>query len=138
MECKGLPLALKVIGASLKNRPEIYWKGAVERLSRGEPADETHESRLFAQIEATLETLDPKTRECFLDLGAFPEDKKIPLDVLISTLVELHDLEDATAFAVLVDLANRNLLTLVKDPRCGYSTLYDLIPCNHFYGFNHS
>ena len=113
-------MSLKVIGASLKERPEKYWEGAVERLSRGEPADETHESRVFAQIEATLENLDPKTRDCFLVLGAFPEDKKIPLDVLINVLVELHDLEDATAFAVIVDLANRNLLTLVKDPRYGW------------------
>ncbi|KAF2538371.1 hypothetical protein F2Q70_00006679 [Brassica cretica] len=88
-ECKGLPLSLKVVGASLKGRPEKYWEGVVKRLSKGEPADETHESRVFAQIEATLETLDPKTRECFMDMGAFPEDKKIPLDVIINMWVEM-------------------------------------------------
>lgn len=121
-------MSLKVVGASLKSRPEKYWEGVVNRLSRGEPADETHESRVFAQIEATLETLDPKTRECFMDMGAFPEDKKIPLDVIINMWVEMYDLEDATAFAVLVDLSNRNLLTLVKDPRyCMQPTLYDLL-----------
>ncbi|CAH2074138.1 unnamed protein product, partial [Thlaspi arvense] len=132
-ECKGLPLALKVVGASLKGRPDKYWEGAVNRLSRGEPADETHESRVFAQIEATLETLDLKTRECFLDMGAFPEDKKIPLDVIINMWVEMHGLEDATAFAVLVDLSNRNLLTLVKDPRFGamYTSYYDIFVTQH-------
>ncbi|KAF8115254.1 hypothetical protein N665_0029s0092 [Sinapis alba] len=132
-ECKGLPLSLKVVGASLKDRPEIYWQGVVNRLSKGEPADETHESRVFAQIEATLETLDPKTRECFIDMGAFPEDKKIPLDVIINMWVEMYDLEDATAFAVLVDLSNRNLLTLVKDPRFGamYTSYYDIFVTQH-------
>ncbi|CAG7912006.1 unnamed protein product, partial [Brassica rapa] len=132
-ECKGLPLSLKVVGASLKSRPEKYWEGVVNRLSRGEPADETHESRVFAQIEATLETLDPKTRECFMDMGAFPEDKKIPLDVIINMWVEMYDLEDATAFAVLVDLSNRNLLTLVKDPRFGamYTSYYDIFVTQH-------
>ncbi|CAH8379354.1 unnamed protein product [Eruca vesicaria subsp. sativa] len=132
-ECKGLPLSLKVVGASLKGRPEKYWEGVVTRLSKGEPADETHESRVFAQIEATLETLDPKTRECFLDMGAFPEDKKIPLDVIINMWVEMYDLEDATAFAVLVDLSNRNLLTLVKDPRFGamYTSYYDIFVTQH-------
>ncbi|VVB05429.1 unnamed protein product [Arabis nemorensis] len=132
-ECKGLPLALKVIGASLKNQPEKYWEGVVKRLSRGEPADETHESRVFAQIEATLETLDLKTKDCFLDMGAFPEDKKIPLDVIINMWVEMHDLEEETAFALLVDLSNKNLLTLVKDPRLGaqYTSYYDIFVTQH-------
>ncbi|XP_010452374.1 PREDICTED: probable disease resistance protein At5g04720 [Camelina sativa] len=132
-ECKGLPLSLKVVGASLKNQSEKYWEGAVTRLSKSEPADETHDSRVFAQIEASLENLDLKTRDCFLGLGAFPEDKKIPLDVLINVLVELHDLEDTSAFAVVVDLANRNLLTLVKDPRFGamYTSYYDIFVTQH-------
>ncbi|KAJ4911636.1 putative disease resistance protein [Raphanus sativus] len=63
-------------------------------------------------MEATLETLALKSRECFLDLGAFPEDKKIPLEIIINIWVELHDLEEETAFAVLVDLSDKNLLTL--------------------------
>ncbi|CAL9241491.1 unnamed protein product [Arabidopsis halleri] len=132
-ECKGLPLSLKVIGASLKDRPENYWEGAVERLSRGKPVDEIHESKVFAQIEATLENLDPKSKECFLDMGAFPEGKKIPVDVLINMLVEIHDLETATAFDVLVDLANRNLLTLVKDPTyvAMHTSYYDMFVTQH-------
>ncbi|CAE6214278.1 unnamed protein product [Arabidopsis arenosa] len=132
-ECKGLPLSLKVIGASLKDQPENYWEGAVERLSRGKPVDEIHESKVFAQIEATLENLDPKSKECFLDMGAFPEGKKIPVDVLINMLVEIHDLETATAFDVLVDLANRNLLTLVKDPTyvAMHTSYYDMFVTQH-------
>ncbi|KFK24914.1 hypothetical protein AALP_AA8G041300, partial [Arabis alpina] len=132
-ECKGLPLALKVVGASLKNQPDKYWEGVVKKLSRGEPANETHESRVFSQIEATLETLDLKAKECFLDMGAFPEDKKIPLDVIINMWVEMHDLEEETAFALLVDLSNKNLLTLVKDPRLGaqYTSYYDIFVTQH-------
>ncbi|CAN6896013.1 unnamed protein product [Brassica oleracea] len=78
-ERKGLPLSLKVLGAFLKDRPERYWEGVVKKLSRGETADETHESRvlLFAHIEESLKTLDPRAGKCFLDLGAFPEDKRI-------------------------------------------------------------
>jgi len=48
-------------------------------------------------------------------LGSFPEDKKIPLDVLINIWMERHDLDEEDAFAVLVELSNKNLLTLVKD-----------------------
>ncbi|XP_009108808.1 probable disease resistance protein At4g33300 [Brassica rapa] len=132
-ECKGLPLALKVTGASLKERPEMYWKGALQRLQKGEPADETHETRLLHQMEASLENLDPTTRECFLDLGAFPEDRKIPVDVLINMWIEIHDLEEAIAFATLVDLSHKNLLTLGKDPRLGssYASYYDVFVTQH-------
>ncbi|KAL1215879.1 putative disease resistance protein [Cardamine amara subsp. amara] len=132
-ECKGLPLALKVTGASLKEKPEKYWEGVLQRLSRGEPADETHESRLLHQMEASLENLDPTTKECFLDLGAFPEDRKIPLDVLINMWIEIHDIEEGTAFAILVDLSHKNLLTLGKDPRLGslYASHYDIFVTQH-------
>ncbi|XP_010526003.1 PREDICTED: probable disease resistance protein At4g33300 [Tarenaya hassleriana] len=132
-ECKGLPLALKVIGASLKDRPQKYWEGAAKRLSRGEPADEAHESSVLDQIATSLENLDLKSRECFMDLGAFPEDKKIPLDVLINMWVGIHDIEEEEAFKVLVDLSDKNLLTLVKDPRLGasYTSYYDIFVTQH-------
>ena len=66
-------------------------------------------------MAGSIERLSIKVRECFLDLGAFPEDKKIPLDVLINIWMERHDLDEEDAFAVLVELSNNHLLTLVKD-----------------------
>ncbi|CAA0397342.1 unnamed protein product [Arabidopsis thaliana] len=132
-ECKGLPLALKVTGASLNGKPEMYWKGVLQRLSKGEPADNSHESRLLRQMEASLDNLDQTTKDCFLDLGAFPEDRKIPLDVLINIWIELHDIDEGNAFAILVDLSHKNLLTLGKDPRLGslYASHYDIFVTQH-------
>ncbi|XP_062099537.1 probable disease resistance protein At4g33300 [Humulus lupulus] len=132
-ECKGLPLALKVIGASLKDQAEMYWASAKNRLSRGEPIDDSHESDLLARMEMSVKCLAEKVRQCFLDLGAFPEDKKIPLDVLINMWVELHDIDEEEAFAILVELANKNLLTLVKDARDSdvYSSYYDIAVTQH-------
>ena len=83
-ECKGLPLALKVIGASLRGQSEMFWASAKNRLSRGEPICESHEINLLERMAMSINSLPNKVRECFLDLGAFPEDKKIPLDVLIN------------------------------------------------------
>lgn len=65
----------------------------------------------------SVNCLSSKVRECFLDLGAFPEDKKIPLDILINMWVELHGIDEKGAFMILAELANKNLLTLVKDAR---------------------
>ncbi|XP_042493342.1 putative disease resistance protein At5g47280 [Macadamia integrifolia] len=118
-ECGRLPLALKVIGASLRDQPQLFWTSAKNRLSRGEPLCESHEINLLKRMAITVEYLPEKVKECFLDLGSFPEDKKIPLDVLINMWVEIHDLDEEEAFAIVIELSNKNLLTLVKDARAG-------------------
>ena len=115
VECKGLPLALKVIGASLRGQPPIVWQSAKNRLSRGETISDSHESRLIERMRISIDCLSTNVRECFLDLASFPEDKKIPLDVLINMWVEVHDLEEEDAFAILIELSDKHLLTLVKD-----------------------
>lgn len=116
-KCKGLPLALKVIGASLREQPEMYWTSAKKRLSKGEPICESHENNLLDRMAISIQYLPKKVKECFLDLGSFPEDKKIPLEVLINMWVEIHDLDEEEAFAILVELSDRNLLKIVKDAR---------------------
>ncbi|CAA2957769.1 probable disease resistance At4g33300 [Olea europaea subsp. europaea] len=132
-ECKGLPLALKVIGASLKGQPEMFWTSAKSRLSRSQPLCESHEVQLLERMKLSIDSLRDKVRDCFLDLGAFPEDKKIPLDILINMWMELHDIEEKEAFAILVELSDKNLLTLVKDARSGdkYSSYYEISVYQH-------
>lgn len=105
-----------MIGASLRGQPEIYWKSAQKRLSRGEAICESHETMLN-RMAISIKYLPEKVRECFLDLGAFPEDRKIPLEVIINMWTEIHDIDAEEAFAILVELASRNLLNLVKDAR---------------------
>ncbi|KAL9234490.1 hypothetical protein vseg_009360 [Gypsophila vaccaria] len=132
-ECKGLPLALKVIGASLRDQPQMFWTSAKNRLSRGEPIGESHEINLLKRMETSISYLPEKVRECFLDLAAFPEDKKIPLDVLLNMWVEIHDVDEEEAFAILIELSEKHLLTLVRDSRGGdlYSSLYSIFVTQH-------
>ncbi|KQJ86089.1 putative disease resistance protein At5g47280 [Brachypodium distachyon] len=134
-ECRGLPLALKVIGASLRGQPPMIWLSAKNRLSRGESISDSHETKLLERMAASIECLSGKVRECFLDLGCFPEDKKIPLDVLINIWMEIHDLDEPDAFAILTELSNKNLLTLVNDAqnKAGdiYSSYHDYSVTQH-------
>ncbi|KAL7616870.1 hypothetical protein Lser_V15G00748 [Lactuca serriola] len=132
-KCKGLPLALKVIGASLRDQPEMYWRGANSRLSRAQPICDSHEIELLNRMKLSIDYLSEKVRNCFLDLGSFPEDKKIPLDVLINIWTELHDIDDEEAFAIILELSNKNLLTLLKEERAGdiYSSHCEISVCQH-------
>ncbi|KAF8024262.1 hypothetical protein BT93_F1454 [Corymbia citriodora subsp. variegata] len=132
-ECKGLPLALKVIGASLRDQVPMIWMSARNRLARGEPICDSHGSKLLNRMAISVDYLNKKVKECFLDLGSFPEDTKIPLDVLINMWVEIHDIDDEEAFAILVELSNKNLITLVKDVRAGeiYSSYFEVSVTQH-------
>ncbi|KAD6119176.1 hypothetical protein E3N88_10447 [Mikania micrantha] len=132
-KCKGLPLALKVIGASLRAQPEMYWKGVMKRLSRAQPVCDSHETELLNRMKLSIDYLCEKVRNCFLDLGSFPEDKKIPLDVLINIWTELHDIDEEEGFVILDELSNKNLITLVKDPSAGdmYSSYYEISVSQH-------
>ncbi|KAI4304522.1 hypothetical protein MLD38_040018 [Melastoma candidum] len=132
-ECEGLPLALKVIGASLRDQEEIYWKSAKARLSKGEPISDTHRSLLSERMAISVDYLQPNVRECFLDLGAFPEDMKIPLDILVRIWVETRGIDEEEAYAIVADLSNKNLLTLVQDARAGdsYSSCFEISITQH-------
>uniref|UniRef100_A0A7N0V426 RPW8 domain-containing protein n=1 Tax=Kalanchoe fedtschenkoi TaxID=63787 RepID=A0A7N0V426_KALFE len=132
-ECKCLPLALKVVGASLRDRPQMFWASAKSRLLRGEVICESHQTNLLERMAVSVNYLSNRVRECFLDLGAFPEDKKIPLDVLVNIWVEIHDLDEEEAFAVLVELSEKNLLTLLNDSRAGdiYSSYCEISVTQH-------
>lgn len=129
-ECKGLPLALKVIGASLRGQPPMFWISAKKRLSRGEPIGESHEVNLVKRMETSISYLPEKVKECFLDLACFPEDKKIPLDVLINMWVEIHDIDEEEAFAILMELSEKNLLSMLKDARYFSFFNQENPPCN--------
>ncbi|CAL0332687.1 unnamed protein product [Lupinus luteus] len=132
-ECGRLPLALKVIGASLRDETEMFWLSVKNRLSQGQSIGESYEINLIHRMEFSTNYLPEKIKECFLDLCSFPEDKKIPLEVLINMWIEIHDIDETEAFAIVVELSNKNLLTLVKEARAGamYSSCFEIYVTQH-------
>ncbi|GLJ20009.1 hypothetical protein SUGI_0362850 [Cryptomeria japonica] len=116
-ECGGLPLALKVIGSTMHGEPRVAWERAKKRLSKGESISDYHREGLLACLAISIDLLDDTVRECFLDLGSFPEDKKICADALLDIWVNVRKLEWQDAFVILLELASRNLLNLISNPR---------------------
>ena len=137
-ECGKLPLALKVIGASLRDQNEMFWLSVKSNLSRGHSIGESYEINLIDRMAISTDYLPEKIKECFLDLCSFPEDRKIPLEILINMWVEIHDIREAEAYAIVVELSNKNLLTLVKEARyanCKLRNAFQHVQCLHFFSF---
>ncbi|XWS45316.1 hypothetical protein CRYUN_Cryun15aG0125900 [Craigia yunnanensis] len=113
--CKGLPLGLEVVGRLLYGQPVAIWQNRVKQRSKG--LSIFHSSvDLLSCLQSSLDALDNKVglKDCYQDLGSFPEDHRIPATVLIYMWVEQYKLdEDDDAIVNLHELPTRNLVNLV-------------------------
>jgi Leucine-rich repeat (LRR) protein len=100
-ECKGLPLALKVIGGSMvgkTTRQEWEFQLKCLRESRELPQQQEEEA-LFGRLKLSYDNLDndnPVSKECFLGFAAFPEDYIVEMEELIKSWKAQGLLDDPT------------------------------------------
>nr|KYP47976.1 putative disease resistance protein At5g66900 family [Cajanus cajan] len=114
--CKGLPLAIKVIGRSLRHQPYELWQKMVEELSQGHSLLDSN-TELLTYLQKMLDVLEDNTviKECFMDLGLFPEDQRIPVTALIDIWAELYgvDNDGIEAMAIINKLDSMNLVNVI-------------------------
>ncbi|KAJ8567226.1 hypothetical protein K7X08_019434 [Anisodus acutangulus] len=120
--CGGFPLALRVVGRSLCGQPEGIWYDRVMMQSERQILFPT-ENDLLRSLQASINALDEKVlysrdrttlRDCYLDLGSFPEDHRIHPDALLDMWVERYNLDEdgMTAMAIFFELSSQNLVNL--------------------------
>ncbi|KAH1249731.1 putative disease resistance protein [Glycine max] len=113
--CKGLPLAIKVIGRSLSNRSYEMWQKMVEEFSHGHTILDSN-IELITSLQKILDVLEDNhiIKECFMDLALFPEGQRIPVAALVDMWVELYGLDnDGIATAIVKKLASMNLANVL-------------------------
>ena len=89
-ECKGLPLALSLVGSNLNGtQSEQDWKDVLDRFTTDLeeirsmfPADHYPYKNIIKAINVSFEHLEKCEQEKFLDFALFPEDTSIPSDIL--------------------------------------------------------
>ncbi len=130
-ECKGLPLALTVIGGSMVGktmREEWEFQLKCLRESRQLP-EQQEEEALFGRLKLSYDNLEndnPASKECFLSFAAFPEDHMVTMEELISLWKPEGLLDDATkmfgdettlsAYYLVGLLIGRSLIEVVQTP----------------------
>ena len=124
--CSGFPPALEVVGGSLRGQPVSVWKSRESEVSEGESIFDYGEGLLDC-LQRSLASLKAKLKECFMDLGSFPYQAKIPIIALIDMLAELYqlDINGVRAISNLCKLSLQNLLNLVVT-RYGVDDLFFL------------
>ncbi|PRQ47851.1 putative powdery mildew resistance protein, RPW8 [Rosa chinensis] len=115
--CKGFPLAITVAGKSLCGQPVETWQKRLIEWSKGSSILDS-ETELLLRLQTSLDVSNKEMRmvkECFLDLGSFPEDQRIPVAALIDIWTESYGSldEDILCVANLHQITNRSLANLV-------------------------
>ncbi|XP_077244360.1 disease resistance protein At4g27190-like [Tasmannia lanceolata] len=85
-ECKGLPLAIKVVGCSMRGKERVeQWRKALRGLRASQPRNiERVEEDVFRPLKWSYDSLQGKNiQPCFLYCSLFPEDFSIEEDELI-------------------------------------------------------
>ncbi|KAI7730024.1 hypothetical protein M8C21_019975 [Ambrosia artemisiifolia] len=114
--CKRHPLALSVIGGLLKGTHITNWHIMLNNLSEGKKSVLDFEDmrlRLARSLDVFKEGSEIK--ECYLDLGLFPEDQKIAATALMDIWISLynHDEKGSATLNNLFELSSKNLATLL-------------------------
>ncbi|XP_058093983.1 disease resistance protein At4g27190-like [Magnolia sinica] len=127
-ECGGLPLAIIVIGASLRKEDDVYvWKNALKELSSPATSEiEDMEEQVFKRLKFSFDRLKNDTiKDCFLYGALYPEDHSVYVHELIGYwraegLIDVErNLTEARekGHAILKDLTDASLLERIDDFR---------------------
>jgi len=106
-----------VIGGSLKDAHLVKWEFILKELSKEKKSLSNLKEAVHDCLEKNLYFLDkePKLKQCYLDLGLFPEDQKIAATTLLDMWAHLyhHDDDGLESFNMLKDISSRNLAAVL-------------------------
>lgn len=73
------------------------------------------ERELLECLQSSLDVLDDKTviKESFMDLGSFPEDKRIAASTFVDICRVLYEQDETEALVTLDELSSRSLVSSI-------------------------
>ncbi|KAI9107495.1 hypothetical protein K1719_021532 [Acacia pycnantha] len=83
-ECKGLPLALIVLGSSMAGVSVEVWEDSMKNLTSSSWTALDLETKVFSILKYSYDKLDAVQKRCFLYCALYPED----YEILVSDLID--------------------------------------------------
>ncbi|KAG6768053.1 hypothetical protein POTOM_026950 [Populus tomentosa] len=112
--CRGFPLVISVVGKSLRRKSAAEWRKRLRECSKAVSILSDYD-KILDCLQSSVEALDDNVaaKECFMDLGSFPEDQRIPATTLIDMWAELYNLDEDDAISNLHKLSEMNLIEIL-------------------------
>ncbi|KAM0013758.1 putative P-loop containing nucleoside triphosphate hydrolase, leucine-rich repeat domain superfamily [Helianthus debilis subsp. tardiflorus] len=128
-KCGNLPLAIKLIGTTLKSEDDYVWRDTLNRLKNHDLDDKVQEI-----IKISYESVKKdEDKEIFLHCGLFPEDSNIRIEDLVRHAWGLKLFKNVSTLGEARDRTNtcvRNLVNanlLMDSERLGCVKMHDLV-----------
>ncbi|KAF6169663.1 hypothetical protein GIB67_004055 [Kingdonia uniflora] len=131
-ECDGLPLAIAILGRTLRNKGKRFWDVVNQQLRKSRYGGM---SSVIDKIKLSYDFLETsETKLCFLLCALFPEDHKVTMDALVgyamgeNLLGEVETLSEAREnLHIMVEtLVSSGLLLKGEDD--DYVMMHDIVP----------
>ncbi|XP_028798977.1 disease resistance protein SUMM2-like [Neltuma alba] len=91
--CGGIPVVIVAIARALKNKPATIWKDALKSLE--DRAVDQHLEVAYKCLKLSYDNLkNQKSKELFLISSLFPEDYRVPIQVLTKIGIGLGSFEE--------------------------------------------
>ncbi|MEB3220258.1 MAG: NB-ARC domain-containing protein [Nostocales cyanobacterium 94392] len=126
-ECGNLPLALAIVGAMAKGKPNL-WESLLKRLQNADlekikqQFPEYPYPNLLRAIQVSVDDLEPEVKERYLNFAIFLEDTPIPVKVL-QTFWESQGLDELDVDEIITTLVNKSL---AQQDQLGRLVVHDL------------
>ncbi|XP_076950826.1 putative disease resistance protein At5g66900 [Bidens hawaiensis] len=113
--CKNHPLVLSVVGSLLNGTPVDNWEFMLKELYEENKSVLDLDVSILNCLQKSLYffTKEDKMKQCYMDLGLFPEDQKIAASALRDMWTHLykHDEKGMATTNILTNLSSKNLAT---------------------------
>ncbi|XP_031388203.1 probable disease resistance protein At4g27220 [Punica granatum] len=88
-ECKGMPLAIVVMAASMRGvHSDHVWEDTLETLKHPGALQEDMQTSVFPILRYSYDCLDAEKQQCLLQCALYPEDWKVPREELIELCID--------------------------------------------------
>jgi hypothetical protein len=94
----------------------VIWQRKLNKWSKKDSSILNTEQELLMCLQSSIDFLAEKDdilKECFIDVGSFPEGQRIAATTLIDIWTELYKIDEETASDYLFELNEMNMATLV-------------------------
>jgi len=125
LECGGLPLALAICGAQV--RDGLPWTDLLDALRESDlEFIEYEQASVMKSMKSSVDQLSQQDAECYRELAVFPPDEAVPEVAILTLWIFSNNLKERDARRLILKLDSKALIRRIDKDGVNLIELHDL------------